>query len=242
MNEPRFRRGVTRIGGLAMSCCLMGLIHAQANERIPLGRYALDMTEVSIGAFQQFAKSETLTTTAEVSGGGFEWGNGWERRPGWSVYRPFGKVPAQAEEPAVHVTWDEANRFCRWRGGRLPTAAEWRRAAYTELRAQPDAEFVTQQTYPFPVGNAPDGMNTNGSDSWPLHAPNASTKKGVNGLHEMGGNVWEWLADRREGDALTAGGSWWYDAGQTTAEAMQWKPAAFYAVYVGFRCAYDLGR
>jgi formylglycine-generating enzyme required for sulfatase activity len=42
----------------------------------------------------------------------------------------------------------------------------------------------------------------------------------VNGLYEMGGNVWEWLADRRNGDALTAGGSWWYDAEQTTAEAM----------------------
>jgi len=48
-------------------------------------------------------------------------------------------------------------------------------------------------------------------------------------------------AVRRGDDALTAGGSWWYGPEQTTAEALQWKPADFYAVYavyVGFRCAY----
>jgi formylglycine-generating enzyme required for sulfatase activity len=56
----------------------------------------------------------------------------------------------------------------------------------------------------------------------------------------MGGNVWEWLSDRRGGDALTAGGSWWYGPAQTRAEGMQWKPADFFAVYIGFRCAYDL--
>jgi formylglycine-generating enzyme required for sulfatase activity len=55
----------------------------------------------------------------------------------------------------------------------------------------------------------------------------------------MGGNVWEWLADRNSEAALTAGGSWWYGPDQTTADAMQWKPTAFFAVYVGFRCAYN---
>ena len=56
----------------------------------------------------------------------------------------------------------------------------------------------------------------------------------------MGGNAWEWLADRRGEEALTAGGSWWYGPAQTRAEGAQWKPASFHAVYIGFRCAYDL--
>ncbi len=42
------------------------------------------------------------------------------------------------------------------------------------------------------------------------HVPVGTTKRGVNGLYDMGANVWEWLADRRGEDALTAGGSWWY--------------------------------
>jgi len=54
----------------------------------------------------------------------------------------------------------------------------------------------------------------------------------------MGANVWEWLADRQGDAALTAGGSWWYGPSKTRAEGMQWKPASFYAVYVGFRCVY----
>ena len=54
----------------------------------------------------------------------------------------------------------------------------------------------------------------------------------------MGANVWEWLADRRENEALTAGGSWWYGPEQTKVDGMQGKPADFYVVYIGFRCIF----
>ena len=54
----------------------------------------------------------------------------------------------------------------------------------------------------------------------------------------MGGNVWEWLADRHEDEALTAGGSWWYGPEKATVNGLQWKPTDFYAVYIGFRCVY----
>lgn len=39
--------------------------------------------------------------------------------------------------------------------------------------------------------------------------------------------------------ALTAGGSRWYGPAQARADGAQWKAASFYAVYIGFRCAYD---
>ena len=71
------------------------------------------------------------------------------------------------------------------------------------------------------------------------HRPVGTGPAGVNDLHDMGGNVWEWLADRRGDEALTAGGSWWHDTAHSRAEGMQWKDMSFYAVYVGFRCAYD---
>ena len=45
---------------------------------------------------------------------------------------------------------------------------------------------------------------------------------------------------RRGDEALTAGGSWWYGPEQARANGAQWKAASFYAVYIGFRCAYDV--
>ena len=55
----------------------------------------------------------------------------------------------------------------------------------------------------------------------------------------MGGNVWEWISDNRGGDSLTAGASWWYDSEKTKESGAQYKPSNFYAIYVGFRCAFD---
>ena len=55
----------------------------------------------------------------------------------------------------------------------------------------------------------------------------------------MGANVWEWAADARGEVRRTMGGSWWYPASQMRADVEAWKPADFYAVYIGFRCVYD---
>lgn len=202
--------------------------------RVPLGQFAIDRTEVTVARFREFARAEQLATAAEREGGGFEFSGGWTRRTGWTYERPQGS-PAADDEPAVHVSWHEARRYCAHVGGRLPTWAEWRVAAYTEQRERPSDGFFQGRTYVFPVGDRPEGMNNNRRS----HVPTGRTRVGVNGLYDMGGNVWEWLDDRRGDSALTAGGSWWYGPEQTRAEGAQWKAADFYAVYVGFRCAYD---
>lgn len=204
------------------------------SERARIGGFAIDRTEVTIGAFAAFAERTGLETMAEREGGGFEWGAGWERRPGWTFRTPFGRA-ADDSEPAVHVSWEEARGFCAEAGGRLPTREEWSLAAYSEQREAPTDGFVTGRSYVYPVGDAPEGMNNNRT----AHVAVGTTRRGVNGLYDMGANAWEWLSDRRGEDALTAGGSWWYGPGAARAEGMQWKPASFYAVYVGFRCVYD---
>jgi formylglycine-generating enzyme required for sulfatase activity len=205
-------------------------------ERVSFSRFAIDRTEVTVARFRAFARSTGLKTAAEREGGGFEFAGGWVRRAGWTFEQPQGSAAAD-DEPAVHVTWHEASRYCAHVGGRLPSGAEWKLAAYTEQRARPDDGFVTGRTYAFPVGDRPEGMNNNRRS----HLRVGTTRIGVNGLYDMGGNVWEWLADRQGADALTAGGSWWYGPEQTRAEGAQWKAADFYAVYVGFRCAYGPG-
>lgn len=73
------------------------------------------------------------------------------------------------------------------------------------------------------------------------HARAGSTPAGVNGLHDMGGNAWEWvdepLGAAAEAEHRTRGGSWWYGAAQMQADHLQGKPGATAVVYIGFRCA-----
>jgi len=204
-------------------------------DRVTVGAFEIDREEVTVSEFAAFADRVGMVTAAEREGGGFEWGVGWERRTGWSFRNPYGK-PARQNEPAVHISWQEADSFCSDANGRLPTREEWISAAYTEQRQTPTGGFVAKQTYTYPVGDTPTGMNNNRTN----HLVVGSTKSGVNGLYDMGANVWEWLADRQEGRALTAGGSWWYGPEKTRVEGMQWKPAEFYVVYIGFRCVYLL--
>jgi sulfatase modifying factor 1 len=224
---------------LALAGAMIAAGPAPATEpeaRVTIGAFDIDKTEVTIAQFRAFARATQLVTVAEREGGGFEFAGGWTRRPGWTYERPQGQ-PGADDEPATHVNWQEAARYCAHVGGRLPTWTEWRMAAYTETREAPTDGFAKGRTYAYPVGDAPDGMNNNRR----AHVAVATTKRGVNGLHDMGANVWEWIGDRRGAEALTAGGSWWYGATQARAEGAQWKPADFYAVYVGFRCAYDRG-
>lgn len=210
-----------------------------ADDVVRLTRLAIDRNEVSIARFEAFVQARGQASAAEREGGGHEWGVGWERRPGWTYLAPFGASGAHKDLPAVHVSWTEASEFCAWAGGRLPTREEWEEAAYKEKRVEPPADLKEGEIYPYPTGADGYGSNTSDEDPWPQLAPVATTKAGVNGLIDMGGNAWEWLADREADSALTAGGSWWYDREKMKANSMLWKPAEFYAVYVGFRCVYD---
>ncbi|MFD2451583.1 formylglycine-generating enzyme family protein [Ideonella paludis] len=209
-------------------------------DRVALPGFAIDRTEVTVAQFARFVHETGLLTEAERAGGGFEYVGGWQRRPGWTWRTPEGTPPASGQLPAVHLTHAEAAAYCRWAGGRLPTAAEWQSAAYTEQRASPPAPWQRGKTYTYPTGDSPAGANTSERDAWPRAAPAGATAAGVNGLHEMGANVWEWVSDAQGAERRTMGGSWWYGAPHMRADVTAWKAADFYAVYIGFRCAQDL--
>ena len=230
------RRWVRALVGLVPLCAL-----AQVGERVALPGFAIDRTEVTIGQFERYVQATGTVTRAEREGGGFEYVAGWERRPGWTWRRPDG-VPTSADMPAVHLDFSEAQAYCRWAGGRLPTAAEWRTAGFTESRAAPPPPWVKGRTYPWTTGDRPDGANTSDPDPWPRAAPAGATRPGVNGLYDMGANVGEWTTDatdRSGRERQTVGGSWWYGAFNMKADVRAFKPADFYAVYIGFRCVYD---
>jgi formylglycine-generating enzyme len=222
----------------------------------PVGNITFARTETTVGQFKRFVQATKTTTLAERNGGGEVYEAGWVKKAGWNWRTPFGK-PAADDEPAVHVTYDEAQAFCRWAGGRLPTDAEWVSAAYTEQRASPPPGFVRNTRYRYPTGEQPSGAQCLG-DCGPAakarainagarlwrgdgHALVTATPAGVNGLHDMGGNAWEWVDEPAglsgNAERRTRGGSWWYGQEQMQADYLQSKPGNTTVVYIGFRCA-----
>jgi formylglycine-generating enzyme required for sulfatase activity len=221
---------------------------AQA-EMQRVGAFEIDVTEVTVGQFRAFAKVTGFKTKAEKEGGGAIYENGWVKKAGWVWSHPFGQE-GQPDEPAVHVTFDEAQAYCKWAGKRLPTDAEWMMAAYTETRANPPAPFKTGETYPYPTGSSPQGANCLGEcgstkaidyssllmrGKGPARA--GTTQRGVNGLYDMGANAWEWVDGFSGRERITRGGSWWYGAAQMHRTHLASKPADTAVGYIGFRCA-----
>ena len=211
---------------------------AQPTDRVALPSFAIDRTEVTMAQFARFAAATGVVTRAERDGGGYEYVGGWQQRAGWTWRAPEGSTGANDQLPAVHLTHGEAQAYCAWAGGRLPTAAEWISAAYTEQRASPPPPWQRGKTYDYPTGDSPEGANTSAPDAWPRAAPAGATAAGVNGLLDMGANAWEWASDARGAERRTLGGSWWYGASQMRAEVSAWKDAGFAAIYIGFRCVY----
>lgn len=236
---------------LVLAIMLAGATRVMAQTDMqPIRSFSMDRTEVTVGQFRQFVDATRTVTAAERTGGGSTYENGWEQRRGWNWRAPYG-TPAHPLEPAVHVTYDEAAAFCKWAGKRLPRDAEWGEAAYTERRVNPPSGFVTGKTYPYPTGEQPGGANCLGdcgevetvatamTSRGRGHALTGSTRQGVNGLFDMGGNAWEWVDSSGAADKRTRGGSWWYGAASMRDDHRQSKPRDTAVVYIGFRCARD---
>jgi formylglycine-generating enzyme len=236
------------LASLATGLCFQALAQSAGMQRI--GRFEIDITEVTVGDFQRFAQATQTVTAAERTGGN-TYEAGWEQRKGWNWRTPFGQA-ASSSEPALHVNYHEAAAYCGWAGKRLPTDAEWGEAAYTERRMQPTDGFITGRTYRYPTGDSPQGANCLGdcgsvktvphavTSRGKGHSEAATTKRGINGLYDMGGNAWEWVNSGAGNDKRTRGGSWWYGAASMVDTHHQSKLADMSAVYIGFRCAKDL--
>ncbi|MBU3725698.1 MAG: formylglycine-generating enzyme family protein [Burkholderiaceae bacterium] len=207
-----------------------------------------DIHEITIGQVKQMSKATGFVSQAEREGGGYVYETGWTKKSGWNWRSPFG-APGNDNEPAVHLTFDEAQHICKFFGKRLPTDSEWTKAAYLEQRDNPPAGFIKGKRYTYPSGDSASASHClNGCGNYkgtaPAgslnrgvgHVPVMTTPAGVNGLYEMGGNVWEWVDTGPGNERITRSSSWWYGAERQLETDIATKPRDTRVVYIGFRC------
>jgi iron(II)-dependent oxidoreductase len=231
-------------------------------HRVVLPDFFIDRTPVSNGDFATFIEAGGYQSSALWTAAGWEhrvqtalehpayWrraGNGWERRR-FGLWEPL-----PLNEPVVHVCWYEADAYARWAHQRLPSEAEWEKAA----RWSPAG---TARSWPW--GESPAGPER--ANLWPLAGhplpvgslPQGASSSGVLGLI---GDVWEWTSSDFQpypgfrpfpypeysvpffGSSckVLRGGSWAVAPVAIRSSFRNWDFPIRRQIFSGFRCARD---
>ncbi len=246
----------------------MGTADAWAydNERprheVHVPAFFIDRHPVTNGRFLSFMEDGGYTNRASWTDAGWAFRQEerlehplfWRRTGGRWERRRFGTWEAlRLDEPVSHVSWYEAHAFARWAGRRLPTEAEWEKAA----AATPGGPVRR-----FPWGDAPpEGSRAN---LWPRGghpAPVGTFPAGASafGVEQMIGDVWEWTAsDFQPYPGFRAfpypeysavffgsdykvlrGGSWAVAPDAIRNTFRNWDYPIRRQIFAGFRCARD---
>jgi ergothioneine biosynthesis protein EgtB len=227
-------------------------IDALDNERpiqqVFLPTYWLDRYPVTCQQYAHF-----------IAAGGYQHSHWWSAA-GWAwlqssqVIQPryWCNDSVDSDRPVCGVSWYEADAYARFVGKRLPTEAEWEKAASWQPQ--------TQRSQPYPWGRpAPDQTRCNHSHLVGKTTAVTAYPQGASayGCHDLLGNVWEWTSDRFAGydgfvpfpyrgysqtyfdgqHYVLKGGSWATRSWALRAAFRNWYHPHVREVLAGFRCA-----
>lgn len=201
---------------------------ARPIHRVHVDAFWMDRTEVTNFEFERFVTATKYVTTAEKPVSPEEYPNSTPdmRAPGsavfsapdkpvplnnhlqWWVWKkganwrhpegPSSSIKGREQHPVVHVSYADAENFCKWAGKKIPTEAEWEFAARGGLSGKAYVwgdEFKPDQKWKANTfqGNFPNQNSQ--TDGYIATAPVASFEANGYGLYDVAGNVWEWVSD-----------------------------------------------
>ena len=232
---------VSEVVSIAGGTFKMGSENGDEDEKpvhsVSLDNFRLDKRLVSNKDYNQCVAAGKCTPPNYENKSCFLWTS-----QGLSKITPHEELLAP-DNPVVCVSWRQANEYCRFRGGRLPTEAEWEFAA------------TNGGTTTYAWGNerpTPEKARFRSRSSVSVHANKAV---GKHNLIDMNGNVWEWVSDRYERDYynyspqnnpkgpsvgrfnVIRGGGWYSDERALRSTNRQWFAPEASEISIGFRCA-----
>ncbi len=186
-------------------------------KRRMVDAFAIDLTEVTVSAYRECVQAGRCTEP------------GRRRACNWGR-------SGRDQHPINCVDWHQAQRYCEWRGKRLPTQWEWEKAARgTEGLIYPWGDETATCAYAV-IDEGSGNACGQGDTTFEV----ASKPKGASpyGVQDMAGNVWEWTSSRdaRSRARVVRGGSWFGGARYARASNAFSYAADYRGHYVGFRC------